>query len=325
MTVMKKSSGISPMRWLAGPCSLAVLMMLPRTGAAQQRPATGVVKTDVSRIETVPLSALMPGAPLTRPVAQSTAEEEESPKPNSAGHQGVKVHGHWVLQVKNPDGSLGDRREFENSLTTVGAFSSGDQVLGLLLSGNASVGDPAIVFSNNVTAGVDPSTECFLSTFSDYQNFVGGTPACGVLTTTHSMFHSPNALSWLSPNSVDQTGLTAKLTLSPAVKWVLSGTYTVVDNQTQIGTVETLIEVCQVSTLDPGNNPTGTFSFGGTFTDRQSVASSSVCDTDHVGNTLTQLLTAMTPATLTSTIVPNGPVSVTPGQLVQVTVTISFS
>jgi hypothetical protein len=34
---------------------------------------------------------------------------------------GVAVRGHWVLEVRDPDGSLKTRREFDNALTTLGA------------------------------------------------------------------------------------------------------------------------------------------------------------------------------------------------------------
>jgi len=30
--------------------------------------------------------------------------------------EGIKVHGHWTIEVRNPDGELVTRREFENSL-----------------------------------------------------------------------------------------------------------------------------------------------------------------------------------------------------------------
>ena len=33
-----------------------------------------------------------------------------------APREGIVVHGHWVLEVRNPDGSVADRREFENAL-----------------------------------------------------------------------------------------------------------------------------------------------------------------------------------------------------------------
>jgi hypothetical protein len=30
--------------------------------------------------------------------------------------EGVKVHGDWVIEVRNPDGKLAHRREFKNAL-----------------------------------------------------------------------------------------------------------------------------------------------------------------------------------------------------------------
>lgn len=36
--------------------------------------------------------------------------------------QGVKVHGHWVIEVRNADGTLHERREFENALHKDGSL-----------------------------------------------------------------------------------------------------------------------------------------------------------------------------------------------------------
>lgn len=34
----------------------------------------------------------------------------------------IKVHGHWIIDVKNPDGTMAARHEFENALQTGGAL-----------------------------------------------------------------------------------------------------------------------------------------------------------------------------------------------------------
>lgn len=57
---------------------------------------------------------------------QAQAETSESAvaeeKPSGDGrHEGIKVHGHWTIEVRNPDGSLATHREFENSLQPQGA------------------------------------------------------------------------------------------------------------------------------------------------------------------------------------------------------------
>jgi hypothetical protein len=50
--------------------------------------------------------------------------------------EGIKVHGHWVVEIRNRDGSLASRHEFENALTT--GASSGQSALAYLLSGAQS-------------------------------------------------------------------------------------------------------------------------------------------------------------------------------------------
>lgn len=56
---------------------------------------------------------------------QAQGEESESlaeEKPSRDGSQeGIKVHGHWTIEVRNHDGTLATHREFENSLAGVSA------------------------------------------------------------------------------------------------------------------------------------------------------------------------------------------------------------
>ncbi len=40
-----------------------------------------------------------------------------SSAPAGSPEEGIKVHGHWTIEVRNPDGSLAERREFENEYT----------------------------------------------------------------------------------------------------------------------------------------------------------------------------------------------------------------
>jgi hypothetical protein len=35
--------------------------------------------------------------------------------------EGIKVHGHWTIEVRDPDGRLVERRQFENALVPTGA------------------------------------------------------------------------------------------------------------------------------------------------------------------------------------------------------------
>ena len=49
------------------------------------------------------------------------ATTRDQPKSGGGPKEGIKVHGHWTITVRNPDGTVASRREFENALTTFGA------------------------------------------------------------------------------------------------------------------------------------------------------------------------------------------------------------
>lgn len=78
--------------------------------------------------------------------AQTPAKALPSPPVESKGGQQerIKVHGHWTIDVRNPDGSLVTHREFENDLQSGGAI-----VLAQLLARNLSVGEWSIVLDDN--------------------------------------------------------------------------------------------------------------------------------------------------------------------------------
>jgi hypothetical protein len=55
---------------------------------------------------------------------------------DKAPDDGIKVHGHWTIEVRNPDGTLVERREFNNALYA----EDGREFLVKLLSRQTSVG-----------------------------------------------------------------------------------------------------------------------------------------------------------------------------------------
>lgn len=71
-----------------------------------------------------------------------SAVAEEKPS-NDASHQGIKVHGHWTIEVRNPDGALVTHREFEN------AYQPGYNVLPGMLSRVYTMGSWAIEFNGS--------------------------------------------------------------------------------------------------------------------------------------------------------------------------------
>lgn len=49
-----------------------------------------------------------------------TPPTAEASSPAGAHQEGIKVHGHWTIDVRDPDGTLVTHREFENALTVDG-------------------------------------------------------------------------------------------------------------------------------------------------------------------------------------------------------------
>jgi hypothetical protein len=84
--------------------------------------ATMLSVAGVSQAQSQSASANAPSAP-----------QPEQPASHPGGpYENIKVHGHWVIEVRNPDGSLAARREFENALV-----GSGQLPLSDILSGYA--------------------------------------------------------------------------------------------------------------------------------------------------------------------------------------------
>lgn len=80
--------------------------------------------------------------------ASASAAKAPATRAKSGGgnHEGITVHGHWVIEVKNPDGKVAARREFENTLQNTGA----DLLVGLLY-GQFSAGfwDVRVSYASN--------------------------------------------------------------------------------------------------------------------------------------------------------------------------------
>jgi hypothetical protein len=83
--------------------------------------------------------AFLAGAATHSAAAQTTAKPAPAARSleNQGGEprEGIKEHGHWTIEIRNPDGSLVSHREFENSL-----IGNGGQALAFLLDRQQSVG-----------------------------------------------------------------------------------------------------------------------------------------------------------------------------------------
>jgi hypothetical protein len=95
--------------------------------------------------------------------------------PAKAGQEGVKVHGHWIIDIRNADGTLDKHLDFENGFCTLSNThaGAGDASLAELIVGQ-SVPGPWEIFLNS------PSIPSFPP---------GGTPgaACAAINTTSNI------------------------------------------------------------------------------------------------------------------------------------------
>lgn len=75
---------------------------------------------------------------------ESESQVAEEKSSGDGRHEGIKVHGHWTIEVRNPDGKVATHREFENSLAPSGPF-----LLGSILGRQHSVGGWYLEISSN--------------------------------------------------------------------------------------------------------------------------------------------------------------------------------
>lgn len=62
-------------------------------------------------------------------------------------HEGIKIHGHWTIEVRNPNGKVVTHREFENSLAS-GSPNGGAGLLAGLLSRAVTAGSWEIALTD---------------------------------------------------------------------------------------------------------------------------------------------------------------------------------
>jgi hypothetical protein len=121
---------------------------------------TTLFGTDVSHAQSsavfTPTPAMKPTATIASAISAPAVKAPTPPaaKPSSQGpHDVTKVHGYWIIDVRNPDGKVAKHMEFENQLCTTfsaapygtAAVPGGDSILSSLLAGTASPGAWSIV------------------------------------------------------------------------------------------------------------------------------------------------------------------------------------
>jgi len=269
-----RNSEWSKLLSVAGRILLAFLFVFSQSARAGQDPKARdnlklAQQTAVQQTAEKPSYAAM----TTRTEAEEEQAETAAKLPreeNFSGgrkHEGIKIHGHWTIEVHNPDGTLATRRVFENAYQP-NIFLAG------ILARQASVG-----FWSVVLASSNGATSPCLS---------GGSPvACQI-------FEAGAFAAGLAPSSGFFNTLTVNTNANVAANsftLVFAGTATV----GQTGVIDTVITD---ATTCVNSTPPSTPCFGPSiqFTAASLAAGSS-----------------------------NPPINVSLGQLVSVTVVISFS
>ena len=105
-------------------------------------------------------------------VAPPHAEETQpaTPTDSTVGPvEGLRVHGHWTIEVRDPDGTLVERREFDNALDTNTGNQTLTKILGRIWTvGNWQVwtGSQAASEVCEVPAGT-PNIQCHIAEAGD--------------------------------------------------------------------------------------------------------------------------------------------------------------
>jgi hypothetical protein len=86
------------------------------------------------------LVLLVAAAAMLTPVSLASAQDRKGD---------IQVRGHWVLEVRNPDGTLADRREFYNAFT-------GPGVMAEVLSGRITAGPWTVLVGSDACANPTP-------------------------------------------------------------------------------------------------------------------------------------------------------------------------
>lgn len=109
---------------------LAIALICATSGRAQSS-ATAASAQDVKPTAVPTPPAQRPVAVANLPSAQAKQVSPEEKPPAKGAKEGIVVHGHWTVVVKNPDGSTAARQEFDNALDPI----VGADILTGLLSG----------------------------------------------------------------------------------------------------------------------------------------------------------------------------------------------
>jgi hypothetical protein len=224
------------------------------------------------------------------PAAQTGQPAAPGERKPGGNHEGIQIHGHWVIEVRNPDGTVTARREFENSILPMGSA-----FLASLIAGNNATGGLAVLlngygteFGPEVTVvkfgesgpclPVETTTE---SAYSTGTTCLIATPVnaqgagsffsylCAFATANGAPYCSTNLAVSAPAETQGNFGTTQQGQIQLAGSVVVSassgGNVTDVETVFSECNAGSTISDCVYQSLSSGANPPGTFSVGNNF------------------------------------------------------------
>ncbi len=151
----RESSGIVVRsgRWVLAVATLSALISVPAgSSRAQVQSQPSVAKTASAGVTTSAKVAVVDTATVTQTATTKPAAEPAGPAGQvvpKGQREGIKVHGHWTIEVRNPDGKVVSHREFENSLAT--NLGGGAPLLAAILGRNVTPGSWQVLLFDNIS------------------------------------------------------------------------------------------------------------------------------------------------------------------------------
>jgi hypothetical protein len=152
---------------------LALLLSLAPFSRAQSNSAPAAsLNVKSAAAPAVDGQARANGNPAIADANEAAARREQSISKGS--HEGITVHGHWTITVKNPDGSVASHNEFENALDSLQGATTLTGLLGgtfvpaglqiMLDAGPNLTGGGGVCPhpSGNPITGISTSTACYI-------------------------------------------------------------------------------------------------------------------------------------------------------------------
>jgi hypothetical protein len=152
------------------------------------KPAALAALLTLAAVATAPLPAQQTAAPVkaAHSAPATAVDEEESVAPAKPGSEGIKVHGHWILDVKDKDGKLVEHRDFQNALYTTTGVSA---IISLLGGQHVPNSFTILLYDSqsNPYRIYPPTTSTLLPVGARVCSSAAGTPACNpnLITTLH--------------------------------------------------------------------------------------------------------------------------------------------